>query len=55
MGNENKTIRQELEDVANDFCVNYCKWPLIYNEQEHDGIPLDESGICGNCPCNRLA
>ena len=49
-----QNIREQLEEVANEFCVNYCKWPLIYNEQENDCIPLDESGICENCTCNKL-
>ena len=48
-----KTVLEILEDIANDMCNNYCKYPDIYDEQK-EGVELCESEICANCPLNRL-
>lgn len=46
-------IREQLEEVANEFCNHYCKYPEQWDE-EKEGMELCESDICANCPCNRL-
>lgn len=38
-----KSIAQELEDIANDFCRNYCKWPDEWDEIK-EGCEL--SALC---------
>lgn len=54
MAEKIKSISQQLEQIAEDFCSNYCKWPNEYNEEEHDGVELSDSEICTNCPIGRL-
>ena len=48
-----QNIREQLEEVANEFCNHYCKYPEQWDE-EKEGCPLDESKVCKNCPLNRL-
>ena len=47
------TVTQELEEIANDICSNYCKYPDTWDE-EKEGCELAESEICKNCPLSRL-
>lgn len=51
---DDKSIREILEDIVDDICNNYCKYPGEYNPEEHDGIDLCDSEICNNCPLLRL-
>jgi hypothetical protein len=48
-----KTVLEMLEDIANDICNNYCKYPDQWDEEKNG--PLCDSDVCANCPCNRLA
>lgn len=48
-----KTISQQLEEVVNEICNHYCKYPDIWDE-EKEGCELSESEVCTNCPLNRL-
>lgn len=48
-----KTIVEIIEEVKEDICGEYCKWPGIY-EEEMEGCELSESSICAGCPLNRL-
>lgn len=45
-----KTIAQIVEEVSEEICDHYCKWPEQYGD--------DESGLlnekCDGCPLNRL-
>ena len=41
-----------VEDVAEEMCSHYCKYPETWNT-ERDG-DLYESEICKNCPLGRL-
>ena len=50
---ENRTITMILQDVVDEMCSKYCKWPSLWDE-EAEGIELAESDICANCPLNRL-
>lgn len=53
LNTKTKSIAQKLEDIANDFCRNYCKWPDEWDEIK-EGCELSESDICANCPLCRL-
>ena len=47
MDEKQKTISQILDDVIQEICDNYCRYP---REVEGDAI----FDICENCPFNRL-
>ncbi len=42
-----------VNDVIEDICSNYCKYPDTWDE-EAEGVQLTESDICRNCPLNKL-
>lgn len=48
-----KTAIEIIQEVSEDLCNNYCKYPDSWDE-EKEGIPLEDSDICTNCPLNRL-
>ena len=48
----NKT-KEQLEQIAEDFYNNYCKYPDIWDE-EKEGYELSESDICATCPISKL-
>lgn len=48
-----KTITEQIQEVAADFCGNYCKYSDIRDE-EAEGCELSESDHCRNCPLDRL-
>lgn len=48
-----KTITAQIEEIKDDICNHYCKWPDLYDEEE-EGCDLSESDCCQNCPLNRL-
>lgn len=50
---EVKTIPKLLEEIVEQVCNDYCKWPEKWDE-EAEGMELMESDICTNCPLNRL-
>lgn len=49
----NQSISEILEEVKEEICMKYCKWPDKWDE-EAEGIELSESTLCRNCPLNRL-
>jgi len=48
-----KTIAQQLEEVVEEMCDKYCKWPEMWDDSMED-CELSESSICQNCPLNKL-
>ena len=50
---ESKSITEIIEEAAEDFCSNYCKYPDTWDE-EAEGCELWLSKICAGCPVNRL-
>lgn len=48
-----ETIPKILEQVTEEMCDKYCKYPEQWDE-EAEGVELSESDICKNCPLNRL-
>lgn len=49
-----KSVIQIIENVCEDICNNYCKYPDQWNPEDHAGQDLTESEICEKCPLNRL-
>ena len=49
-----KSITEQLSEVVDDFCNNYCKYLVLYDAEEHDGVELVDSGICDRCPIIKL-
>lgn len=50
---EQERIKKQLEEIAEDFCNNYCKWPTIW-DAEKEGMELMDSDICANCPMSKI-
>ena len=47
----NKSIIEIIEEVKEDICSNYCKYPSMYSPEDWEEN-MDE--ICSNCPLDRL-
>ena len=47
------TIAEQVQEIVEEMCKDYCKWPEMYDEEMED-CELSESSICKNCPLNRL-
>lgn len=47
------SISKQLEEISNEICNNYCKYPEQWDE-EKEGCELIDSDICLNCPLGRL-
>jgi hypothetical protein len=48
------SITETIEEVKDQICEDYCRYPREWDEEEHDGLELYDSDICANCPLNRL-
>ena len=48
-----KNISEQLEEIAETFCNDYCKYPEIWDE-EKEGCELMDSEVCANCPLNKI-
>lgn len=46
-------IDATIENVWNQMCEDYCRYPREWDE-EKEGVELYESEICANCPMNKL-
>ena len=49
MTSTDKTIPQILEEVAEDMCDNYCKYPGEYKDSDDMW-----NEVCDKCPLNKL-
>lgn len=47
------SIITTIEEACEEMCLQYCKWPLLWDE-EKEGIELMDSDVCANCPLNKL-
>lgn len=47
------TITEQLNAIAEDFCMNYCKWPDLWDEEAEE-CELSESEHCQNCPFGKI-
>lgn len=50
---QRKTIVQQMQDIVDEMCDKFCKWPDLWDEKA-EGMELCESDHCRNCPLNRL-
>lgn len=48
-----KTISQLLEEVANEICDHYCKYPMLYTS-DNESVELLVEEHCAECPLNRI-
>ena len=48
------SISEQIEDIKNDMCDNYCKMPYKYSASEWDLIAYSDESPCLHCPLNRL-
>ena len=46
-------IHETFEEVKNAICNDYCRYPRTW-DADTEGMELDESAICEDCPMNRL-
>ncbi len=51
-----KTISQQFEDIIQEMCDKYCKWPCepIPEGKGEDWLIEDPESPCNSCPLNRL-
>lgn len=56
---EKNTVTQELQNIVDEMCEKYCKYPAMYIG-EHPGTEVDMledmmyQEICANCPLMRI-
>ncbi len=48
-----RIIAEQMQDIVEDMCQNYCKWPDLWDDSMED-CELSESSICQNCPLCKL-
>ena len=46
-----KTLPQRLQDIADCFCSNYCKYPAMYTDEEWEKLDYQP---CEGCPMSWL-
>lgn len=46
-----KTLPQRLEEIANRFCSDYCKYPAMYTDEEWEELDYEP---CKDCPMDWL-
>ena len=53
---EIKSITQQIEEVCEEICNHYCKWPYepIPDGKDEDWLCCDPESHCQSCPLNRL-
>lgn len=47
-------LQETIENVMNEMCDNYCKYPLKYTQEEWDAIAFDDDSPCISCPLSRF-
>jgi len=46
-------ISETIEEVKTAICNDYCRFPREWDAST-EGMELDESATCEDCPLNRL-
>lgn len=56
LDNNKMDLSSLVEEVKENICDNYCKYPGIYDIQEDDDITYEKMfhEVCDNCPLNYL-
>lgn len=49
-----KTVSQIIEEVKNEICDKYCRYPTIYNVDDEDELKDMMNKVCDGCPLDRL-
>lgn len=52
-----QSISQKFEEIKEDICDNYCKFPMDYSmeyEDPEEGYEAMMEERCAECPLNRL-
>ena len=51
-----KTLTEQLEEVKEEMCTNYCKYPNqpIPAGKTEDWLFDDDDSPCNKCPLNKL-
>ena len=55
--NEGKTISAQMNDIANEICERYCKYPEIAKTETDDPDLAEDllyDKYCGSCPLSRI-
>lgn len=47
-----ESIVTEIQNIAEEICDHYCKYPELYKDDEDMAELLDEH--CQGCPVNKL-
>lgn len=52
-----KSVATMLQEIAEDMCNNYCKYPHqhIPDGKDEDWLTEDPESPCQKCPLNRLS
>ena len=50
---KDKTLAEQLEEIVNTMCDDYCRYPREWDE-DAEGVPFCESETCAACPLNKL-
>lgn len=48
------SIAEQIEDIKEDMCDNYCKMPYKYSSYEWLEVAYSKDSPCIDCPLNRL-
>lgn len=56
MESEKKTVAAICEEVIEEMCDHYCKWPNepIPDGKDENWLMDDDDSPCNDCPLNRL-
>ena len=55
--NDGRTISEQMDDIANEICERYCKYPEIAKTETDDPDLADDllyDKYCANCPLSKL-
>ena len=51
------TVTELLDEIVQEFCVDYCKYPAICEAEKNDPDEAENllyEKYCENCPMNKL-
>lgn len=52
--NSENSITAILENVKNEMCDHYCKYPGVIPEGKDENWLFEDDSPCMNCPLNKL-
>ena len=54
---EEKTIRDQLDEIIGEICDHYCKYPAICEAEQKDPCDAEQllyEKYCASCPLSKL-